>query len=360
MELSRFFEKYRPQKDWNLIPSEMLPLEIERWETYKKLITKRSRKYLKKDKTELQKFLIGNTFPLGEVYENNPDRVIELNPLFDKETKTFPLWEKIKIAVDSIGIDSGPEKEIPTVKTAINEALRAMIEKLKSLDVQELDAEVAQFDYRLEKARKDAVRQAISKKVKLPYYPKPRDAYVARERHYLDYNQICIDNKQTKLKIDWTLKYTRALIHEVAEYYDESDDHKAKIELIDILFFLVSVLQVAGWDASVFEQIMSKNHVPFDPEVDYHENMVFSAIDIENSIAWKHWKSYSFGIHPGEFHSAIEAFVEDWKEHTYVEYGMTSKQVHQAFLDKLGVNHARQDDGYTKKKKDDDIHVRTK
>jgi len=127
MELSRFFNKFRPQKGWKLIPSEMVPLEIERWETYKKLITKRSRKYLKKDKIELQKYLFGNTFPLAEVYENNPDRLIEMNPLFDKNTRTFPLWEDIKITVDSIGIDTEKGKEIPTIKTAINETTSQII-----------------------------------------------------------------------------------------------------------------------------------------------------------------------------------------------------------------------------------------
>lgn len=177
MELSRFFEKFRPQKDWKLIPSEMIPLEIERWETYKKLITKRSRKYLKKDKSELQKYLVGNTFPLSEAYENNSNRLAELNPLFDKDTRSFPLWEKIKIAVNCIGEDNKKGKEIPTVKTAINEALRNMIEKLKSLDTSALDAEVVSFDYRLEKARKDAVRLAISKKILLPFYPQPKDVY---------------------------------------------------------------------------------------------------------------------------------------------------------------------------------------
>jgi hypothetical protein len=182
---------------------------------------------------------------------------------------------------------------------------------------------------------------------------------IIRERHYLDYCQICNDPKQTSIKINWTLKYTRALIHEVAEFYDESDDHKGKIELIDILFFLVSVLQVAGWDEFAFEQLMQKNHVSFGTEDYYAENMLFTAINIENSIAWKHWKSYTFGIHPDKFHSAILAFADDWKEHIYIEHKMTPNQVHQAFLDKLDVNHKRQNDGYVKKHKDDDIHVRT-
>jgi len=189
---------------------------------------------------------------------------------------------------------------------------------------------------------------------------KELNSRIVRERYYLDYNQICTDNKQTSLKIKWVLKYSRALIHEVAEYYDEPDEHKAKIELIDILFFLVSVLQVAGWKAEKFESLMEQKHVPFKPDEDYAENMIFSAINIENSFAWKHWKSYTFGIHGPNLYEAIQEFVEDWKEHTYVEYEMSPVLVHQAFLDKLAVNHKRQDDGYIKKNKDDDIHVRTK
>jgi len=183
---------------------------------------------------------------------------------------------------------------------------------------------------------------------------------ILRERRYLSYDQICNDIKQTSIKINWTLNYTRALIHEVAEYYDETDRHKEKIELIDILFFMVSVLQVAGWDKFTFAELMSREHSPYNEQEYYEENMIFTAINIENSIAWKHWKSYSFGIHPDKFHASISAFIEDWKEHVYVIHGMTSNQVHQAFLDKLSVNHKRQDAGYTKKKKDDDIHVRTR
>jgi NTP pyrophosphatase (non-canonical NTP hydrolase) len=188
---------------------------------------------------------------------------------------------------------------------------------------------------------------------------KKLNSRILRERRYLSYDQICDDTKQTPTKIDWTLNYTRALIHEVAEYFDETDSHKEKIELIDILFFLVSVLQVAGWDVFTFEQLMQEEHTPYKNYEFYPENMIFTAIEIENSIAWKHWKSYTFGIHPNKFHDAILDFVEDWKEHTFIVHKMTPTQIHQAFLDKLDVNHKRQDGGYTKKKKDDDIHVRT-
>ncbi len=188
---------------------------------------------------------------------------------------------------------------------------------------------------------------------------KKLNSRILRERRYLSYDQICDDEKQTSIKIDWTLNYTRALIHEVAEYYDEIDSHKEKIELIDILFFLVSVLQIAGWNKFTFAKLMSKKHVHFETDEFYSENMIFTAIEIENSIAWKHWKSYTFGIHPNKFHDAISDFVEDWKEHTFIIHKMTPKQVHQAFLDKLDVNHKRQDDGYVEKHKDDDIHVRT-
>ena len=117
---------------------------------------------------------------------------------------------------------------------------------------------------------------------------KELNSRILRERRYLSYDQICNDTKQTPTKIDWTLNYTRALIHEVAEYFDETDSRKEKIELIDILFFLVSVIQVAGWDKFAFEMLMSKEHKSFEGEEFYPENMIFSAIGIENSIAWIH------------------------------------------------------------------------
>lgn len=178
MDLGRFFEKYKIKEGTNLKPSEAAELEIERWETYKKLITKRSRKYLKKDKKELQKYLLGNTFPLASVYESNSNRLIEMNPLFDVQTKTFPLWEKIKIAVDCIGIDIEDGKEIPTVKTVINEGLRDMINFLGSIDWTVEDQLIEAFDKKLEILRKNAITRAITKKILLINYPGPRDAYV--------------------------------------------------------------------------------------------------------------------------------------------------------------------------------------
>lgn len=178
MDLSRFFEKFKPKEGVKLLPSEAAELEVERWEIYKKLITKRSKKYLKKDKKELQKYLVGNTFPLSQVFENNQDRLIELNPLFDIDTRTFPLWSNIKLAVDNIGIDLDKDKEYPTVKTAINESLRNIIDFIKSRDWEKINDEVQRFDSRLEKARKGAISHVLAKKVLLNHYPTPKDIYV--------------------------------------------------------------------------------------------------------------------------------------------------------------------------------------
>lgn len=77
-------------------------------------------------------------------------------------------------------------------------------------------------------------------------------------------------------KIKWTLNYSRALAQENAELvdsvpwkwwakYQKFDAQNAKVEVVDMLHFLVSLAQVLGMTADDFYQAYAKkNHINRD------------------------------------------------------------------------------------------------
>ena len=77
-------------------------------------------------------------------------------------------------------------------------------------------------------------------------------------------------------KIKWTLNYSRALQQENAELvdsvpwkwwakYQKFDPQNAKVEVVDMLHFLVSMAQVLGMTADDFYQAYAKkNHINHD------------------------------------------------------------------------------------------------
>ena len=81
------------------------------------------------------------------------------------------------------------------------------------------------------------------------------------------------DNLSEEEKIKWLLNYSRALQQELAELvdsvpwkwwakYQKFDQQNAKIEIIDMFHFLISLAQVAGLSAQdVFDVYEQKNKV---------------------------------------------------------------------------------------------------
>jgi dUTPase. len=76
-------------------------------------------------------------------------------------------------------------------------------------------------------------------------------------------------------KTEWLLKYSRALQQEVSElidcvpwkwwaHYQKEDIEHAKVELIDIIHFVISLAQTLGMNAEdVYNTYMKKNAVNF-------------------------------------------------------------------------------------------------
>ena len=77
-------------------------------------------------------------------------------------------------------------------------------------------------------------------------------------------------------QVDWILKYSRALTQETAELidsvpwkwwakYQDFDRQNAKIEIVDLFHFLISLAQVMGMSAEdVFELYTKKHQVNHD------------------------------------------------------------------------------------------------
>jgi len=166
---SKVFDKYKRTKNENTLPSNLIPLEIERWEKYRELVTKRDFKTLKRDKDQFIEYLKGDTLPMSRVYESNKHRTIELNPLFDKQNRTFPLWENISIVAHHIG-DS---YEYTSARAGLRAAVKDLIETLKALDLNKLDREVKEFDRKLQNKRSFVTYKAIVSRRLLKHYPMP-------------------------------------------------------------------------------------------------------------------------------------------------------------------------------------------
>ena len=83
------------------------------------------------------------------------------------------------------------------------------------------------------------------------------------------------DSMTEKEKTEWVLNYSRAMGQELAELtdsvpwkwwakYQKFDDQNARVEVVDLFHFLISLAQVLGMDAKdVYNAYCKKNEVNF-------------------------------------------------------------------------------------------------
>jgi dimeric dUTPase (all-alpha-NTP-PPase superfamily) len=81
------------------------------------------------------------------------------------------------------------------------------------------------------------------------------------------------DGMSDELKTRWILNYTRAMTQEIAELtdsvpwkwwarYQKFDEQNARVEVVDLFHFLISMAQVLGMSADdVFQAYVKKNEV---------------------------------------------------------------------------------------------------
>ena len=83
------------------------------------------------------------------------------------------------------------------------------------------------------------------------------------------------ENMSEEEKTKWVLNYTRAMTQEIAELtdsvpwkwwakYQKFDQQNARVEVVDLFHFLISMAQVLGMSADdVFQAYLKKNEVNF-------------------------------------------------------------------------------------------------
>ncbi|MFO1461841.1 MAG: dUTPase [Verrucomicrobiota bacterium] len=86
---------------------------------------------------------------------------------------------------------------------------------------------------------------------------------------------VFTDQMDEEARTKWILNYTRAMTQELAELtdsvpwkwwakYQKFDEQNARVEVVDLLHFLISLAQVLGMSADdVFQAYLKKNEVNF-------------------------------------------------------------------------------------------------
>lgn len=86
---------------------------------------------------------------------------------------------------------------------------------------------------------------------------------------------VRMDSLSDEEKATWILNYCRAMTQEIAELtdsvpwkwwakYQKFDEQNARVEVVDLFHFLVSIAQVLGMSADdVFQAYLKKNEVNF-------------------------------------------------------------------------------------------------
>jgi len=87
---------------------------------------------------------------------------------------------------------------------------------------------------------------------------------------------VNMEDMNTEEKTRWILNYTRAMTQEIAELidsvpwkwwanYQKFDEQNARVEVVDLFHFLISIAQVLGMSADdVFNAYVKKNAVNFE------------------------------------------------------------------------------------------------
>jgi dimeric dUTPase (all-alpha-NTP-PPase superfamily) len=172
----------------------------------------------------------------------------------------------------------------------------------------------------------------------------------------LDYASTIAD---PELKLTWIENYRKALSAELAELIREvdaygTDTQNGKVEIIDMLHFLVSLSHIVGIDPS---EATLREVEP--PPFSVCAIRTFLALDdLQNSLKWKWWaKGGGF-----KADKAREAVLNLWKcfELCCAVFKLSSDDVKRIYIAKNRVNFERQNQSYNEDTKTEADNVSIK
>ncbi len=161
----------------------------------------------------------------------------------------------------------------------------------------------------------------------------------------LDFQEIMADPEK---KYSWIENYRKALSAEFAEWVREIMENgletgNAKIEVVDILHFLVSLSQIVGIDHDEAMSVSAKGRTATTVAQVIIQS--FLALDeLQNSVKWKWWAKGG-GFNPDRAINAVRALWHSF----YVLCalcGMDDDKIKETYLEKNRVNFMRQARGY--------------
>jgi len=160
-------------------------------------------------------------------------------------------------------------------------------------------------------------------------------------------------------KLVWIENYRKALCAELAELIRDVRDHgmetqNGKIELVDMLHFLVSLSQIVALDPEDVPAFGGRaSGTPPAPTLESCALRTFLALDdLQNSLKWKWW------ARGGGFkeEKAIEAVRELWRslDACCGFYGLDFKTMKEIYIAKNRINFQRQEQDYNEDTKTED------
>lgn len=177
--------------------------------------------------------------------------------------------------------------------------------------------------------------------------------YIFKKRNLLPWPVVRDD---PAWNTEWILNFRNALSAEVCELYESAmagDLDNAKIELVDILHFLVSLSLMVGVGCR------SAEGCPQTMIHSYDENAVrmFLALDkLQGAVHWKWWSDSSVLYFPVKAKFAVREIWARWWNFAY-HLNMSPEQIKELYMAKNKVNYERQINGYSAETKTEDDNL---
>lgn len=178
--------------------------------------------------------------------------------------------------------------------------------------------------------------------------------------------KIGIDYEKTighpEERLTWIENYRKALSAELAELVREIDEHglgtpNGKVELVDILHFLVSLSLIVGVEPQQISPCLPETDGDTFPACALRTFLALD--DLQNSLKWKWW-ARGGGFKPDRAKAAVMALWRCFAE-TCALFDLNFESLKKIYISKNQVNFMRQNRHYNEdtKTEDDNQAIKT-